>query len=138
MIFRVLLKFLFGVCRYICFGLLSLTCPMFERFSLSSPSLKLLVHRVEKSGNVYLAEVPLTGDQTRQLQNLLVTFDLEEQPSVILMGLVESHDSHIPIDDAWPCEPGDFYITARDSDQNRSNDLVGGVGASDSEDSDWQ
>jgi len=136
--FRVLLKFLFGVCRYICFGLLSLVCPVFEKFSLSSPSLKLLVHCVEKSGNVYLAEVPLTGDQTRQLQNLLVTFDLEEQPSVILMGLVEGHDSHIPIDDAWPCEPGDFYITARDSDQNRSNDLVGGVGASDSDDSDWQ
>ena len=138
MIFRTLLKFLFGICRYMCLGLFSLTSPMFERFSLSSPRLKLLVHRVEKSGNVYLAEVPLTDDQTKQLQNLLVTFDLEEQPSVILMGLVESHDSHIPIDDAWPCEPGDFYITARDSDQNRSNDLVGGVSASDSEDSDWQ
>ena len=137
MIFRVLLKFLFGVCRYICFGLLSLMCPMFERFSLSSPSLKLLVHRVEKSGNVYLAEVPLTDDQTRQLQNLLVTFDLEDQPSVILMGLVEDHNSHIPIDDAWPCEPGDFYITARETDHSRSDDLVGGVGASDSDDSDW-
>ena len=111
-------------------------CPLFEKFSLSSPSLKLLVHRVEKSGNVYLAEVPLTDDQTKQLQNLLVTFVLEDQPSVILMGLVEVHNSHIPIDDAWPCEPGDFHITARETDHSRSDDLVGGVGDSDT-DSDW-
>ena len=113
-------------------------CPLFKKFSLCSPKLKLLVHHVEKSGNVYLAEVPLTDDQTKQLQDLLVTFALEDQPSVILMGLVEDHTSHIPIDDAWPCEPGDFYITARDSDHDRSDDLVGGVGASDTDNSDWE
>ena len=73
-----------------------------------------------------------------QLQDLLVTFALEDQPSVILMGLVEDHSSSIPIDDAWPCEPGDFYITTCDFDPSRSDDLVGGVGASDTDDSDWE
>ena len=117
MMIKVLLRFLLTICRNVRFGLLRFVCPLFEKFSLSSPRLKLLVHRVERSGNVYLAEVPLTDDQTKQLQDLLVTFALEDQPSVILMGLVEDHTSHILIDDAWPCEPGDFYITARDSDQ---------------------
>ena len=113
---KVLLGFLLIICRNACFVFLRFVCPLFEKFSLSSPRLKLLVHRVGKSSNVYLAEVPLTDDQTKQLQDLLVTFALEDQPSVILMGLVEDNTSHIPIDDPWPCEPGDFYITARDSD----------------------
>jgi len=111
-------------------------CPLFEKFSLSSPKLKLLVHRMEKYGNVYLAEVPLNDNQTKQLQDLLVTFSLEDQPSETLMGLIEDHTSHIPIDDAWPCEPGDFYITACDSNPSRPDDLVGGVSTSDTN-SDW-
>ena len=81
------LRIVTRVITRVCTGGLSFVRYPYE-YAFAHPKIRLLVYRQRRAG-VHFAEIPINANQASDLEQMVLTWGLDEHPAVIVMNLVE-------------------------------------------------